>query len=74
MMIDRNNRDGICPICKKYRLPEPNTYEMCQVCGWFDDPLQFEEPNSLGNNDLSLNEYRKKWQNGEIPPPILDYD
>lgn len=72
-MNDRNDRSDICPVCGKYHFSEPNTYEMCQVCGWFDDPLQFEEPDYAGgNNALSLNEYRKKWQNGEIPPPILD--
>ena len=47
---------------------------MCPVCGWFDDGLQRIRPDMSGCNYLSLNEYRKKWQNGEIPPPILDYD
>ena len=63
---------GLCPVCGKYRFPEPDTYEMCQVCGWFDDSYQLDYPDRKGNNDLSLNEYREKWQNGEIPPPILD--
>lgn len=72
-MNDRDNRSDLCPICGKYRFPEPNTYEMCQVCGWFDDPLQYEQPDYTGeNNKLSQNEYRKRWQNGELPPPILD--
>ena len=63
-----------CPVFGQHIFEEPDTYDMCPVCGWFDDGLQRIRPDMSGCNYLSLNEYRKKWQNGEIPPPILDYD
>ena len=63
----------LCPVCEKYEFDSYGEYDLCQVCGWFDDPLQREELNySRGNNDLSLNEYKKKWKAGEIAPPIFD--
>ena len=63
-----------CPVCGQHIFEEPDTYDMCPVCGWFDVGLKRIRPDMSGCNYLSLNEYRKKWQNGEIPPPILDYD
>lgn len=74
-MIDRFNRDNLCPVCNDFHFEYPNEYEMCEVCGWFDDPAQFDNPDYVSgcNGKLSLNEYRRKWQAGEIPPPVL-YD
>lgn len=61
-----------CPICGKYEFEERDSFDMCPICGWFDDDLQLVKPNLSGRNKLSLNEYRQKWQAGEIEPPIID--
>lgn len=47
-------------------LEEINEYEVCKVCGWEDDPYQFENPDLTGANPISLNKYRKKWKTGEM--------
>lgn len=49
-----------CPCCHRNVFKELHCYEICPVCGWEDDPIQFDDPDfSAGANDLSLNDYRK---------------
>jgi hypothetical protein len=61
-----------CPVCEKYFFPNADEYDMCQICGWFDDPIQYRDHDySGGCNDLSVNEYRDKWNKGEIPEPLI---
>jgi len=41
----------------------PGTYEICPVCGWEDDPVQFRDPDRAGGaNEMSLNEARAAWK------------
>lgn len=50
-----------CPCCGYLTLEEspPGTYEICEVCGWEDDHLQFSDPKLRGGaNRLSLDEAR----------------
>jgi hypothetical protein len=37
-------------------------YEICEICGWEDDPVQSADPDYAGGaNEESLNECRAKW-------------
>ncbi len=50
----------ICPCCGQTTVGE---YDICQVCDWENDPIQYEHPNmSGGANSISLNEARKLFQ------------
>lgn len=54
-----------CP-CYGYltvsELP-PGTYEICPVCNWEDDYVQFNNPDFCGgNNANSLNEAKKNYE------------
>ncbi len=72
-MMNRFDRtDKHCPCCGQFEFEEVNGYEVCEVCGWEDDPYQFENPDKTGANHISLNEYRKKWQAGEIKFQLSD--
>lgn len=54
-----------CPCCGKRTLSEepPGTYEICKICGWEDDRVQYEDPEySGGANELCLNEARKRYK------------
>lgn len=52
--------DYKCPCGENYTLSEERCYEICPICHWEDDPVQFEDPNFKGGaNILSLNESRK---------------
>ena len=52
----------MCPVCGKYEFPNGNTFRVCPVCDWMDDPVQEDEPDWDGcANNLSLNEYKKRW-------------
>lgn len=54
-----------CPCCG-YRTLEsepPGSYEICPVCWWEDDGVQFRDPTLTGGaNSLSLNEARANYR------------
>ena len=55
-----------CPCCGFLTLaePPPGTFEICVVCGWEDDKVQFDDPDYQGGaNYLSLNEARSNFVN-----------
>ena len=71
-----------CPCCGFVTLEErpPGTYEICRMCGWEDDPVQFNDPDYRGGaNGGSLREYRSafdarlathpEWAEGERRVP-----
>ena len=46
-----------CPVCGRMILQE---YDICDVCGWENDPVQLANPTlSGGANHESLQEARK---------------
>jgi len=50
-----------CPCCGFLTLadPPPGTYDICPVCYWEDDPVQFYDPDHGGGpNAVSLTEAR----------------
>lgn len=48
-----------CPCCGKISIEE---YEICPVCNWENDPIQFDHPDMKGGaNILSLNEARRRF-------------
>ena len=52
-----------CPCCGAEVLTEPDAYEICEVCGWEDDPVQRKDPAFKGGaNELSLNQARRRWK------------
>ncbi len=52
----------ICPCCGEASLSELGGYEICNVCGWEDDPVQRDDPSYAGGaNDKSLDNYKKEW-------------
>jgi uncharacterized protein YuzE len=52
-----------CPCCRSTALTTRGKYEICNKCGWEDDPVQAENPDLAGGaNALSLNQAREKWQ------------
>lgn len=53
-----------CPCCGYKTLTEepPGTYEICTICFWEDDPVQFKDPDSKGGaNTASLREAQKNF-------------
>lgn len=49
-----------CPCCGQYTLDEADVWEICDNCGWEDDPVHSSDPNLAGGaNHLSLNDARK---------------
>ena len=51
-----------CPCCENYTFVEkpPGTYEICSICHWEDDNVQYSNPDyTEGANKMSLNEAKK---------------
>jgi anaerobic ribonucleoside-triphosphate reductase len=63
MNTDETNYDLLpCPCCGSRVITTQGGYEICDVCGWEDDPVQSAEPDYAGGaNKLSLNQTRKEW-------------
>ncbi len=53
-----------CPCCANLTLRKlpPGTYEICPVCYWEDDPIQYNDPTFEGGaNKICLNEAKKNY-------------
>jgi cold shock CspA family protein len=51
-----------CPVCGAPVDGPARAYEICSVCGWEDDPVQFDDPAYAGGaNGSSLNDARAAW-------------
>lgn len=53
-----------CPCCGYKTLDEepPGSWEICDICYWEDDPLQFEKPNEEGGaNQPSLRQAQQNF-------------
>ena len=62
--------DYACPARSFFTLaePPPGTYEICSICGWEDDPVQFKDPDYRGGaNGPSLNEWRTHFKEEALP-------
>jgi len=54
-----------CPCCGYNTLTEPTsgTYNICEICFWEDDPIQFNDPNYEGGvNRVSLLQGQKNFE------------
>lgn len=56
-MIDPDYKKRLCPVCGERVLL---FFDVCEVCGWENDPLQYDDPDYAGGaNCISLNEARR---------------
>lgn len=58
-----------CPCCDSKVIELPGTYEICEVCGWEDDPVQSFNPSAAGGaNKLNLLDARSVWEKVNLNP------
>jgi hypothetical protein len=67
MTVTQPNAAGYwpCACCGYHTLPEApgGTFHYCPVCGWEDDPVQFDDPDYRGGaNEPSLREARRNFE------------
>lgn len=64
--------DCICPICEKHQFEDSN--DICPVCFWENDGYQYDEPDFGGGaNNLSLNDYKQRWDKlTKIMPALMN--
>ena len=56
----------ICPICGQTEFEMWGDYDKCDVCGWFNDGVQYNDHNYIGGcNKMSVNQYKGAWAAGE---------
>jgi len=73
-----------CPCCGYYTLKDSyeNTFELCEVCFWENDGIQFGDPDYEGGaNGVSLNQAREnfskfgacdEWSTGSVRQPTAE--
>ena len=73
-----------CPCCGYLTLsePPPGTYEICDICFWEDDGVQFRDVDYEGGaNTVSLRQARESFRlhgvselrfRSEVRPPLPD--
>jgi len=70
------NKKYKCPCCGYFTLKHepPGTFEICPVCFWEDDNIQYNNPDYEGGaNDVSLNQAHKNYKIvGAISKEYLD--
>lgn len=50
-----------CPCCNSPSLGSYGDYEICDICGWEDDPVQSAHPALAGGaNEMSLDEAKAR--------------
>lgn len=56
-----------CPVCGKFTLEKEGTFEICEVCGWEDDPYQRRYPDEdYCANQMGLNKAKQTYLNGKV--------
>ncbi len=51
-----------CPVCNAFEFSEAGSFEICETCGWEDDPVQEANQQLAGGaNKLSLEAARKEF-------------
>lgn len=57
-----NTKRKRCACCEQYTLPANSVYEICENCGWVDDPSQNQNMDLInGANPMSLRQARALW-------------
>lgn len=54
-----------CPCCENKTLYEkpPGTFEICPICNWEDDVVQYNDPTYAGGaNEMCLNDAIRKYR------------
>ena len=49
-----------CDCCGAYTVEEE--FDICKFCGWEQDRSQRKDPDSLGANNVTLNEARENFK------------
>jgi len=53
-----------CRCCGALTIEEYDEFDICDVCGWEDDDLQFDDPDFEGGaNEMSLNQAKEAYRN-----------
>jgi hypothetical protein len=51
-----------CPCCGYKTIEEKHLYDICPICFWEDDIVQFEDPDFEGGaNEVSLRQAQKNY-------------
>lgn len=56
----------LCPVCGQYTFERAGDDDICDVCNWQEDPVQYEDPDEEEcANLMSLNQAREAWKKGQ---------
>jgi len=55
-----------CRCCGELTIEEYGDFDICDVCGWEDDDIQFDDPGYAGGaNKMSLNQAKEAYKNSQ---------
>ena len=69
-IFDYGKNDRLrCPVCGRGAFEAPGRFEICEFCGWEDDPVQRRDPDFAGGaNHLSLRQARLVYLAENVAP------
>lgn len=63
----------ICPVCSKHSFRCVDSFEICPVCGWWNEAYCEDYPDDGGaENTVSLNEARANFEKCGRADPVID--
>ena len=52
-----------CPVCEEYVFSDEGDFDICPICNWENDAVQYDDPNYEGGaNWVSLNQARDNFK------------
>ena len=75
LMLSKGKYTCACCGYKTLAAGSPGTYDICDICFWEDDPLQFEDPDyKIGANRVCLRQAQKNFINfGACEPDMTEH-
>ena len=58
-----------CPVCGEYEFEDDLSYDICPICGWFDNGLEIDPHDETGGPTQKFLDYKKRFEESRKKDP-----